>query len=66
MSHLPKYPFRVVVFRRNGEKQWQESHNYENLIGAIHYRDIVFRKGNVTRIEILMVLDESFRSSNNE
>lgn len=61
MSRIPFYPFRTVVIKRPvGEGQPQvENHNYQNLAGAIAYRDIALRRPNTKRVEVVMVLDES-------
>ena len=59
MARVPKYAFRVLVYLRIGEHVRMESHNYENLIGAMVYRDIAIRKPHTRKVEILAVLDES-------
>ena len=36
-----------------------EHHNYETLRGAMSYRDVLLTRPRTTRVEVLMVLDES-------
>ena len=36
-----------------------EHHNYETLRGAMSYRDALLTRPRTTRVEVLMVLDES-------
>lgn len=60
MSRIPpKAAFRVIVYIRAGERQWMESHNYDNLAGAMAYRNIALCKKFTRKVETLMVLDES-------
>ena len=59
MARVPKYAFRVHVYVRIGTNIRMETHNYENLIGAMAYRVIALRKPLTTKVEIVAVLDES-------
>lgn len=60
MSRIPpKAAFRVIVYVRAGERQHLESHNYDNLAGAIAYRNIALTKRWTRKVEVTMVIDES-------
>lgn len=59
MARIPKYPYRVVTHYKLGDRLHHDQHNYENLAGAIAYREIALRKQRTVKVEVLMVLDES-------
>lgn len=63
MSQVPKYAFRVQVIRRNGPDLHAESHNYENLAGALARREIELTRAGTRKVEVMMVLDESVPSA---
>ena len=58
----PKFCYRVEVQYKIGMgKRSLEVRNYEVLMGAVTYRNIVIKKPNVTAVRILHVLDEASR-----
>jgi len=59
MALVPKCPFRVNLYSRLGDHLRIEHHNYETLRGAMSYRDALLTRPRTTRVEVLMVLDES-------
>ena len=63
MSRIPNFPFRVMVTKKpmTGSTQLPpiENRNYENLAGAIAYRDTALRRPNTKLVEIVCVLDET-------
>jgi hypothetical protein len=59
VARVPKYPFRVVMHYKLGDRLVREQHNYENLAGAIAFREIALRKPRTVKIEVMVVLDES-------
>lgn len=59
MARVPLYAYRVIVSKRLGDKLTIESHNYETLPGAWAYRDIALSQSRTTKVEIVVVLDES-------
>jgi hypothetical protein len=59
MALVPKCPFRVNLYSRLGDHLRIEHHNYETLRGAMSYRDVLLTRPRTTRVEVLMVLDES-------
>ena len=59
MALVPKCPFRVNLYSRLGDHLRMEHHNYETLPGAMSYRDALLTRPRTTRVEVLMVLDES-------
>ena len=59
MALVPKCPFRVNLYSRLGDHLRMEHHNYETLRGAMSYRDALLTRPRTTRVEVLMVLDES-------
>jgi hypothetical protein len=67
MSRIPNFPFRVLVTKRPMAGSTQlppvENHNYENMAGAIAYRDVALRRPNTKLVQIVMVLDETSPSN---
>lgn len=67
---IPKYAFQVrVTFNtRNIETKhlYQEQHNYENIVGANGYMQIMVRKPSVRRVQLLMIIDEWSRSGDDD
>ena len=59
MALVPKCPFSVNLYSRLGDHLRIEHHNYETLRGAMSYRDALLTRPRTTRVEVLMVLDES-------
>jgi hypothetical protein len=59
MSRLPKYPFKVVTVVRNGDGLHTITHNYENLAGAMAYREIALAKPMTQKVEVCLIIDES-------
>lgn len=59
MARVPKYAYRVNVWRKLGTSVTLESHNYETLPGAWAYREIALGAQRTTRVEVMAVLDES-------
>lgn len=62
MSRIPQYAYRVVTHVELVRgRRTIEQHNYNNLAGAIAYRDIVLRRPTTKKVEVLVVLDETTR-----
>jgi len=59
MALVPKCPFRVNLYSRLGDHLRMEQHKHETLRGAMSYRDALLTRPRTTRVEVLMVLDES-------
>jgi hypothetical protein len=70
MSRLPNFPFRVLVTKRpmTGSTNLPpiENHNYENMAGAICFRDIALRRPNTKMVAIVVVLDETTPTNHRE
>jgi hypothetical protein len=60
-----KYPFYCIVFyRRLGNNlPPPRRKNFEVVVGALHYRDIMLRQHNVARVETGTVIDISTPTS---
>lgn len=51
-----KYPFRVIIYKRNAIVP--EQHSFEDLTSAIVCRERALRKGMTQKVEITMTLVE--------
>lgn len=56
-----KYPFRVIIYKRNAIVP--EQHSFEDITSAIVCRERALRKGMTQKVEILMTLDEQAAST---
>lgn len=55
---IPKYAFRVEIYKKLGDKILRESKNYETLDGAYSYSSSAIRKPGVWRVSVMVVVDE--------
>lgn len=64
MSKIPNNPFRIIVYYRNGDKQDIRAFNRPTLREAYKLFQDQMTKSNVTRVETLVIIDESSKGVN--
>jgi hypothetical protein len=55
---IPKYPFQVHVDYKHGDNMTRTAKNFEHLVQAEDFAGKERKKGNVRRVQVLMVLDD--------